>query len=275
MAVSTSNTFNNGVQGIPGVGADFDIFAAHSTPKFAVGTIFTRSDGAEYVYSHFGAAVGFGGVIVAQDVSESASAYGTTTTTGRIYAAASATAVAGEIIKPGTLDSHYVELKIGGITADKFAGGYFHTISGDGGFYEYRIRGNTASSAKTSGAQHTFYLELFEPLQQTVGGNTTMRILGSKYANLESASAATDQILAGVTTCSHAAATWGWVRKLRGLVGIRSNATPPGAIGSLVAIASGGFATKEAQISSNTTLIGYAADTGPAAVGLFPVDCIL
>jgi hypothetical protein len=260
MAVSANSTFNSGVQGVPGVGADFDIFETSSTPKYAVGTQFTRSDGAHFVYSHFGAVVGSGGVIVAQDISESGSAYATTTTTGRIYASGSTTAIAGETIRPGTVGSHYVEIKAGGITADRFAGGYFDTVIGTGQFFQYRIRGNTVSSAKTSGAQHTYYLELYEPLQQTLDGTTTMRIIGSKYANLESATAATDTFLAGVTTCSHAASTYGWVRRFGtgGPVAIRVGAVP-GALGSAIAL-SAGFCGKIAQLTSTTPIIGYASD---------------
>lgn len=272
MAVNTNTSFNNGIVGIPQVGADVDIFDAHTSPKFQVGTRFTRSDGAEFTYSHFGAAVGSGGIIVATDASESNSAYAASNTLGRIYASASTTAIAGETINPGTKGSHYVEIKAGGATADQFAGGYFQTVLNAGGFYEYRVKGNTASSAKTSGAQKTYYLELYEPLQQTLDGSTSMRILGSKFANLESASGATDGLLAGVTTCSHAASTWGWVRRLKGTVAIRTSNTIPGAIQSLIAVTNG-FAVGNGVGTSNVR-IGYAADT-TVATGLTPIDCVL
>jgi len=272
MAVNTSASFNNAIQGIPGVGADVDIFDTNTTPKYAIGLRYTRSDGAEFVYSHFGAAVGSGGIIVASDASESNSAYAAANTAGRIYGSSSVTAIAGETINPGAIGSHFVEVKAGGATADQFAGGYFQTIFGAGGFYEYRIKGNTASSAKTSGAQKTYYIELYEPIQQTLDGTTTMRIIGSKFANLESASGATDGILAGATTCSHAAATWGWVRTLKGTVGLRTSNTIPGAIQSLVAITNG-FAVGNGVGTSNVRL-GYAADV-TVATGLTPVDCVL
>ncbi len=276
MAVSTTSTFSNAIQGIPQVGFDVDIYETSSNAKLAVGTRFTRSDGAEFVYSHFGAAVGHGGILVAADVSESASAYSTTTSLGRIYASASTTAISGETINPGTIGSHFVQIKAGGITADQFAGGYFQTLLGAGGSYEYRIVGNTASTALTSGAQKTYYLQLHEPLQQTLDGTTGMRILGSKFANLESATAATDTIFAGATTASHAAATYGWVRTLKGVVGIRSNNTPPTVIGSLVAVTDGLAVTVGVgAVSPSKLLIGYAADLSFAGVGLVPVDCNL
>lgn len=232
MAVSTDSRFNHGVQGIPGIGADFDVFETSSTPKFAVGTRFTRSDGAEFVYSHFGAALSSGGLLVSTDVSESyLSMMGSS-----IYASGSVTAIAGEIIKPGTIGSHYVEIILPAVTADKFAGGYFQTVDGDGFGYTYRIRGNTAGSAKTSGAKATFYLELYEPLQQTLSTiqTSSFRIVGSPYANLESATAATDMIVSGVTTCSHAASTYGWVQT-SGVAGIRSDGSTI-ALGSMCAL---------------------------------------
>ncbi len=274
MAVSTSTSFNNGIVGIPQVGADVDIFQTSSTPKYAVGQRFIRSDGNEYVYSHFGVAVSSGGLLVATDASQSHSAYATTKSLGRIYASASTTAIAGETIRPGTKGSHYVEIKAGDATADEYAGGYFQTILGAGGFYEYRIRGNTASTAKTSGAQKTYYLELYEPIQQTLDGTTGMRILGSKFANLLSSVAATDAILAGATTCSHAAASYGWVRTLRGVVGIRTNNAPPQSIGSAVATVAG-FVQLNAAISTAVPIIGYAADVTFAGAGMQPVDCYL
>ena len=276
MAVSDLTSFNNGIQGIPGVGFDIDIFDTHTSPKWAIGQRYTRSDGAEFVYSHFGAAVGFGGILVAADASESNSAYGTTTSLGRIYASASVTAIAGETINPGTKGSHFVEIKAGGATQDQFAGGYFQTLLGAGGSYEYRVKGNTVSVAKTTGAQVTYYLELNEPLQQSLDGTTGMRILGSKYANLESATSATDTLIAGATTASHAAATWGWVRALRGQVAIRSNNTPPTVIGSLVSVTDGlAVTTGVGAVSPSKLTIGYAADVSFAGVGLVPVDCNL
>jgi hypothetical protein len=232
MAYSTTSWFNNGIQGIPGVGADVDIFETVSSPNFAVGTRFTRSDGCEFVYAHFGAAVTFPGLIVGQDISESSTA----NAGSRLLASASCTAIAGETIKPNTVGSHYVQCIGGGISVDQFAGGYFHTTKGDGGFYQYRIRGNTASAQLTSGAKLTYYIELYEPLQQTLSTiqTTNCRILGSQYTNLESCLAGTDGLIGGVTTCSHAASTYGWVQT-KGLALIRGDASYPN-LGSVAAL---------------------------------------
>jgi len=236
MAVSTSVWHSNSIQGVPGIGVDVDIFANHTTPKFAVGQRYTRQDGAEFVYSHFGAAAGTistGGIVVSTDLSES----GTAQAGGRILASGSVTAIAGETITPGTVGSHYVQIIGGGISADEFAGGYFQTCEGDGGLYNYRIKGNTSSSAKTTGAKLTYYVELYETLQQTLATaqNTDFRIVGSLYANLESASAGTDAFIAGVTTASHMATnSYGWVQR-KGFAGVRTDASET-STGSAVAL---------------------------------------
>ena len=255
MAVSTSCTFNNAIVGIPQVGADVDIFETSTTPKYAVGTRFMRSDGNEYVYSHFGAtAISSGGLVVATDMSES----GTTNAGARILAAGSVTAISGETITPGTAGSHYVELIGGGVTADEYAGGYFQVTDGDGFGYQYRIVGNTASSAKTTGAKLTYYLELHEPIQQTLATaqSSWCRILGSKYANLESATAATDTWIAGITTCSVASGSFGWIQT-KGIAGIRRDASNI-SVTSLVALSD----TQPGQICGELTK-DFATDPKP------------
>ena len=57
MSVDTSAWFSNSIQGIPQVGADFNCFDKHYTPRYAVGTRVKRQDGNVFVYSHFGADV--------------------------------------------------------------------------------------------------------------------------------------------------------------------------------------------------------------------------
>jgi len=221
MAVSSSTVFGNSIQGIPGIGADVDIYAADTTPKFPIGQRYTRSDGSEYVYSHFGqAGLSSGGLLVATDLSES----GTLGASGHIVASASVTAISGETINPGAVGSHYVQVNGGGVVADRFAGGYLQIRENDGFGYNYRIKGNTASSAKTTGASLTYYIELYDTIQQALSPSSLYRIVGSKYANVESATMATDNGVAGVTTCSHAAATWGWIQT-SGIAGCRTEAS--------------------------------------------------
>lgn len=241
MAFSTSSYFTNGIVGIPQVGAEVDIFDTSTTPIFAVGTKFTRGDGNEYVYSHFGAgSISTGGLVVGTDLSES----GSTNASSKIYASSSATAIAGEAIKPGAADSHYVQVIGKGVSADQYAGAYLQITDGDGCGYQYRIVGNTAAVQLTSGSAYTYYVELFEPLEQAVSQRSWHRIVGSRYANLESATPATDMWLAGVTLCSHASGSYGWVQA-NGLAAIRPDASNC-SVGSMVALSD----TQPGQINS-------------------------
>lgn len=276
MAVSTTSYFNNGIQGIPGIGADVDIYETSTKPRYAVGTRFTRSDGAEFVYGHFGAAT-LAGLLVSQDFSESSSLNANTKTYGRVYTTTSVTAIAGETISPGSAGSHYVQIKMGGVTQDKFAGGYFQVLAGYS-TQTYRIRGNTASAQLTSGALYTFYLELYEPLQTTLGTTSAInriRITGSPYSNLESADAASDfdAVVVGATTVSHAASTWGWVQA-KGMAGVRTDNSGP-AMGSLAALsrdADGCVTHAGARLGTGARgrqpVIGYGIDSGIAGANI-------
>ena len=264
MTVSTSTWYNNAIQGLPGVGADVDIFATHTTPKYAIGSRFPRSDGSTFVYSHFGVQLNSAGFLVATDNSQSSQ----TDLGSQVYASGSTTAISGETIRPNTKGSHFVEFIFTGKTADQYAGAHLQTVDGDGFGYTYRVKGNTASSAKTSGANPTLYVELWEPLQQTLSTVQTskIRIVGNRYANLESATVGADQTIAGVTTCSHAAATYGWVQE-SGLCGIRTEASTI-ALGNTVYLSllePGHIALKSPMLVSAVPL-GYCAASGIASI---------
>ena len=145
MAVSTSSYFNNGIAGQPMVGGDVDIYEKSATPKYAVGQKWTRSDGAEFMYAHFGANVSKAGLVVAQDFSES----GTALVDAIVIESGSTTAVADESINPGTAGSRYVQVKLGGATQDQFAGGYLLIADGAGEGFGVSLFTNAEASGKT------------------------------------------------------------------------------------------------------------------------------
>jgi len=220
MAVSTNSHFNNAVNGLVSVGADFDKFQMNAKARWAVGTHFHRSDGAIFVYSHFGADVNRG-VLVSQDLSESS-----LTESADVVIAPSVTyKVASEPgnIYPGSIGSHYIVATLASVTVDLYAGGYFAITEGTGIGYTYRIKGNTATNDPATGKVR---FELYEPIQVALDATTDFIICGSIYANLEIATAATDVALAGVTcsTMDVSAAAYGFVQK-RGIVGILADAT--------------------------------------------------
>ena len=215
MAVSTSSRFGSGaVQGVPSVAADFDKFAEHATPQHQLGYKVEDVDGNVYRYAHFGATVNRG-VLVSQDVSESSLG----DSDNVIVASASASDTSY-----GTIGSKSIEITAGGstvIAADQYAGGKFITTDDTGEGYTYDIVGNTANS--TSGSN--IRLDLRQPLQVAVDGTTDFIIVGNKYANLEINTAATDNIIAGVSCSTISTASYyGWVQT-KGIVGILCGGT--------------------------------------------------
>lgn len=63
MAISTTGYFSNAIVGQPQAGADIDIHEVNSTPKFALGFGFTRSDGNKYRYVQLSAATSAGTLV--------------------------------------------------------------------------------------------------------------------------------------------------------------------------------------------------------------------
>ena len=221
MAVSTSITHDRGLVGTPQVGADVDVYETHSTPRFAIGTGFPRSDGAVFRYSHFGAACKQG-LVVSQDFSES----GTTQIDSRVIAVSSTTAVSGETISPNSIGAYYVQISLGGITADQFAGGYLCISNGTGSGYTYRIQGNTVSGSPATGQ---IYIRLWKPLAATLDATSDISIAGNRWANLESATSATDPLVAGVVVGAVTDISdkpYGWVQT-KGIIGVLTDASVP------------------------------------------------
>lgn len=205
MAVNQSSYFSNAIVGQMQAGSDIDLYKIDATPQFAIGTGFTRQDGAKFRYGYVSTAVNRG-TILAQDYSGSS----IVDTDNIIIAPASAVAVANETIKPGDVGSHYVELTLATTTADAFAGGYFSVTDDTGEGYTYRIRGNTATDTPASG---NIRLQLYDKIQVALTATTDCAITGNLYGNLIVAGTATDGIAAGVACASlTATAPFGWIQ---------------------------------------------------------------
>ena len=108
MAVSSSSYFNNAIVGQPQVGGDVDITETHTSPKYAVGQLWTRSDGAKFAYAHFGATT-TQGRLCSQDISESGAIALNTLTVVAPNAA--------QNTDDGTTNSHYIEATAASVTA--------------------------------------------------------------------------------------------------------------------------------------------------------------
>lgn len=203
MALDSLRSFNNAIAGQPMVGADVNIFDIHATPRFAVGTRFLRSDGNIYVYGYSGSGTSKG-LVVAPTFASSGKA-----TTGTVVATASAVAVSGDTILPGTVGSRYIEITLATITANQLAGGYLLVETGSGAGYTYRIKGNTATGTPASG---NIRIELREPLQSTVSPNTSVNISPCPWNDFTAADPTTNNICIGVS-CSTTTTSkpYGWV----------------------------------------------------------------
>lgn len=229
MAVSTSSFFNNAIVGTPQVGFDTNVHETHTSAKFAIGTKFERQDGSVFRYVHFGAAVD-AGVLVAQDLSESS----TIELANSIIAPANALAVPNETISAGKIGSRFVEISPSGTaTADQYSGGYMCLTSDTAKGYIHRIRGNTADGNPTT---NHIRLELYKALVTAVDATTDASLVGSRYANLEIAVAATDNHLAGVTLRVQGAAAYGWVQSRGTAVILGDNTGSDMAVGDILAL---------------------------------------
>lgn len=255
MAVSSNSYFSNSAQAPRQVAGDVDIYAAHSTPKHAIGERIVRQDGNEYVYSHFGAATA-PGLLVSQDLSESA----LVDTDNSVIAPASAVTTTD-----GTIGSKYIQLTAAGVTAQQFAGGYLHATDDSGEAYTYRIKGNTATNDPASG---DIRVELYDKLQVAVDATTDVAITGSLYANLEAATQATDEVVAGVSVANMSEGEFGWVQS-KGVATVLTQGTV--VIADKVGV--GSVAGSVAAVAAFTTypvgqVIHVGDDTGHSAVKL-------
>ena len=226
MAVSANSYYKNGFPGASQIGPCVDIFTMHAVPAFALGTRAVRGDGAEFVYSHFGADTNRA-VLVATDVSESC----ITDTDNGVIAPASAVTTTD-----GTIGSRFVQCTLAAITANQLAGGYFVTTDDVGEGFCYRIKGNTATDTTATGDVR---IELYDPLIVALDATTDYAIQGCLYANLELAVDGTDDCLAGITTNTMdvSEAAYGWVLA-KGIWACLDDPDVP-AIGDVLVLSSG------------------------------------
>ena len=272
MAVaSNTNYYSNAIVGTPQVGADIDIHDIHSTPRFAVGFGFERSDGAKFRYAQFGAATA-ASRLVSVDVSESAIIASIATNTG--LASNTTTAVAGEAALPGAAGSHYVEVTATPANTQTFAGGYLGVTGGTSQGYMYRIKNSTATGTPSTSRSR---LQLFEPLAVSIDTTSDLTIFGSPYANAEAASFTADALVIGVTMSAPSAADYAWVQTKglalclqdaeTGVIGqpMFLSSTTAGAVAALDLVTVVNTSTGVGLESINQPIVGYLVDNGGSA----------
>ena len=241
MPITSKTYHSNAIVGIPQVGADVNIYEVHANPKFAVGTRFQRQDGCDFTYCHFGA-TSAQGRLVSHEGNES----------DLLIAAACTAPLAAQQrgkdpvgVYPNGKGSLYALITAAGASSNLFAGGYLIVGAGSGNGYTYRIRSNDAVSTTVSGQ---VLIELYDQIQESIGANTYVSIVGSKYANLGKASTGTQAgIIVGVTCANVSTANYyGWVQT-KGICGVMAGAT----------MVTGQWATQ-----STTGTVGVYAATG-------------
>jgi hypothetical protein len=109
----------------------------------------------------------------------------------------------------GTVGSRFVQVTLASVTADQFAGALLSITDDTGEGYSYRIKGNTATGDPATG---DIRLSLYDPIQVALDATSDIAITGCLYANLEPAVAGTDEVVAGVTVATQAAADYGFVQ---------------------------------------------------------------
>lgn len=217
MALTDATYYSNSIQGIPGAGVDVNIYDTHTIPKYAMGYLIERADGNRYRYCNIGTATN-AGQLVGQTTTTAGATYGAAV----VVAPASAVVVQSEYpILPGQVGSHFIEVTIAGIAANKYEGSYLITTRGTGVGDTYRIIGNTATNTPATG---NLRIQLYEAIKVAMTAATGLTIVPALYSDLAAtttSSASVTGVLMSTTTSTN---LWAWVCT-KGIVGCTEDAT--------------------------------------------------
>lgn len=250
MALTDATYFSNSIQGVPGAGVDVDITRTDASPKYAMGYLIWRADGNRYRYCNIGTATNAGN-LVGQTQASGGAAYGA----AKVVSSASAVVVPQEYpILPGQAGSHYVEVTIAAIAANKYEGGYLITTRGTGVGDTYRIVGNSATDNPATG---NLRIQLYEPLKVALTGATGLTIATSIYNDL-AASATSSSTATGVLMSTTTATNlWAWVCT-RGMVGCTEDNT-------VTVVAGQQLVSSRVTAGAYASIVGGGATIGSAA----------
>lgn len=231
MAVLTNtNWFSNAIVGQPMAGADINVFDVNSTPKFAVGFGFVRSDGNRYRYSSF--AEGFrSGWVMGPNRTDMNAGQASTATCGNTY-----TALAGEI-PSNQVGSHYIRITSLTATAQQYNGCYATIYTGPGAGCTYRVK-NTIASPVSGSADVA--LELYEPLIIALTTASTIMIASLPYNDLircvggTSSTTLGSQFVSGIAVSSGATSQFGWVQTGGSIGALQGELTASGTSANVV-----------------------------------------
>lgn len=258
MALSSLTQYSNSIVGVPTGGTDVDVTRADSAPRYQAGYLIERADGNRFRYCHVGTATN-SGVLVGPTTSSGGATYNA----AAVVASASAVNVQQEYpILPGQIGSHYIEVTIASIAANKYQGGYFITTRGTGIGETYRIVENTATGNPASG---NLRIRLYEPIKVAITANMGNIIVPSMFTDLTVTATTAPQVTGVLMATTTSTNLWAWVCT-RGTVGCQEDGTNTPVAGAQIttsAVTAGAYAsmvTTPATVSSsifNTPLIGY------------------
>lgn len=241
MALDSAAYYSNSIVGQPGAGADVDIYATHASPKYPCGFGFKRADGNIFRYCHVGTATNAGLLVGATTASGGATYQG-----AKVITPTSAVQVAAEApLYPGQVGSHFVEVTISAIAANKYKGGYFVATQGTGLGFQYRIIGNTATD---NPATNNLRIQFAEAIKTAFTSSTGFIIIPSRYTDLAVTATTASMVTGVLMSTTTAALPYAWVCTY-GTAGCAEDATTALVAGTAVT------AGQEIMCSSNTA--GY------------------
>ena len=251
MALSSSTYYSNSIVGQMMTGGDVNVFDAHSAPKYPVGQGFTRADGNIFRYCHVGTATN-AGQLVGQTTASGGKAY----SVAQFVAPASAVAVPWEYpILAGQAGSHYVEVTVAAIAANKYQGGYLITSRGTGLGDTYRIIGNTATDNPATG---NLRIQLAEALKVSLTANVGLLIVPSLFTDCAASATSSTTVTGVLMSTTTSSNLWAWVCT-RGIVGCLEDATNTIVAGQQVMVSrvtAGAYAS--VTVSTGTLLVAGA-----------------
>ena len=251
MALNTATYYSNSIQGIPAIGADVNLYATHTAPKYAAGFLVERADGNRFRYCHVGGAVN-SNTLVGHTTATGGATYNAVT----VVAPASAQTVPQEYpILAGSVGSHFVEITVASIVANKYQGSYLVTTAGTGIGNTYRIIGNTATGNPATG---NLRLQLAEPLVAALTAATGTIIVSSFFTDLALTATSSAQATGVLMATTTATTPWAWVCT-RGVVGCQEDGTNAVVAGQELmasAVTSGAYAS--ISVSTGTLLVATA-----------------
>lgn len=268
-----SQTFGDGgsnnsysLDGPGQVGPKLGLYDEESAQSSVLGQRKYFEDGRTFRYSHFVAASAQGKVC-AQDISVS----GFASIDGKFTDSAGS----AKDDYTTTDDTFYLtdtDTFSTADVADVYAGGYLAITDAAGEGYNYRIKSNDLGTAAG-----LMKIVLHDNLEAALDSETSCQITGNMYRNLRLATAATDNLVAGVTANNMTIAYYGWLQTW-GICNCLVDASAGTIASSAIAVLSDGVAgaatilgqgTAQASEALITSDFDYSAVTTEPILGFF------